>query len=423
MPETGDWLRATSLRGRLTLRRPMVLAGLAGYVAFLVLALYALRGVFHEALPISLTLSEAAARWAQLASIGLPAVLATAIAGNRESRQLQTRATAGERPLAQLATTVALTLLLGAGTWVLGMVVAVVFSVIDQAVDPVPSSHAYDLPTGQLLTTMSRAPALTLVMSLASGVIVGLVARTAMAAVSCCVVLGGAGQLVVLVAEGLIGVVGWVAVLTPSGIADAGGGGLIPPQQADAAFVALLVTTLAVVAALVITWRRGCCVTISPPRVRRVARSPRARSRHRLVLGVATGIVVALVWGLVLPIALRSQVPWQLRPAWIADVHAHRSSEDIARRFLADVHAGHTASAGRYTRSASPGTLLGPYLPTVRAEKPALVYVVQRPWGDPGTVTVQYATYGFDLCMQRDTSGWYVQALNTTGSCPKVTIG
>ena len=132
------------------------------------------------------------------------------------------------------------------------------------------------------------------------------------------------------------------------------------------------------------------------------------------------GAVAALLFGLVVPSALRPYVPWYLRPQWVAEVAGGRASADVTRLWLSAVQDGQTDRA-RALAAGTVSEVAGPLTPQLSQVSPASAYVDRSVADRPDVVTVTMRDGGpgqLYVCLVRDASLWRVRSVRTQPDCP-----
>ncbi|MGH3471746.1 MAG: hypothetical protein ACRDPG_06840, partial [Nocardioidaceae bacterium] len=128
-------------------------------------------------------------------------------------------------------------------------------------------------------------------------------------------------------------------------------------------------------------------------------RKKNLRRRRGAKVRLVTATTCLLGVGLVLPVALRDLLPWYLSPLWLEQSAGHRTSKDVARRFIAAAQAGRDAADTHLPGTTTSG-LLGPYLGYVRHSRHISVSVTESLDWNPADVqiTPQKGPL-FDLCL------------------------
>lgn len=147
----------------------------------------------------------------------------------------------------------------------------------------------------------------------------------------------------------------------------------------------------------------------------------RVPDRRRRATSVAVVAAVALAWGVLLPAALASYVPWRLQPWWRGQVRHHVTSYDVARQFVAATQRGDVDAAASLAEQA-PATVIGPLGRQVAALEAASAQV-DATAGRPGVVVLHDgAEHGqLWMCLSgglERSQGWLVQAVRTRPDCP-----
>ncbi len=181
-----------------------------------------------------------------------------------------------------------------------------------------------------------------------------------------------------------------------------------------------------VIDALIVAWLGFAILAVRAVGVRQTRpRSPRFGRRRlssRWTL-VPAGAALALAFGWVVPTALRTAVPWYLRPQWLVDKANDQASDDVTRRYLALVGSGRDAEASRLTEDGEAAAALGPFRSGL-VPPPVYLDVRVRESQDatPGTVTVDAGPSSeqarqYTACLVRRPSGWRVLRFVSNGVC------
>lgn len=225
-----------------------------------------------------------------------------------------------------------------------------------------------------------------------------------------------------LVVVGVSPVIRKIAAVTPLGaletiVGHPPGGARIGTIPAAALF---LLTLTAV-------WPIARGKALDPPQKRRPGTaSPslpqRRRRQRRPFLAMSTCCVAAAVtFGALVPVALRDQVPWRMRPTWVADKANHRTSYDVAKYFIDAVRDGDVATAGRWTEGAV-DDILGPFVKKIRSAQ-QISYTLSELSENPGQVQVSFdGALIIYVCEIRTQGGWRITAIRSDGNCPDAQI-
>lgn len=360
----------------------------------------------------------------------LPPLAGALMAGRTESGQGSQRAIDGESPSSQTA----VDLLLALTAFWSGCLVALSAVTLVETVESIWTGPGTGdtAPWPQVLSSSGQSALLCTVVAIALGYICGVTASTRLTAVLASLGAALGTQLAQMMAEASFPGLGWAYVLTPQGAAFTltdlespmvGGGG---PAAAVAAASLIVFGTASLMIGRTVAQNR-----VNPPvrETRDSESSPSARSGHvrphfaamspRIITRVAGHFLVLMAFGALVPVALRSEVPWSLRPAWLADKANHRTSQDIVNQLFADVRAGDLASANALTRRGDATVMLGPYLPGIRSGTAPTTQVYERRWAGPGRIAVTLSNGArFSICAQREAVGWIVTDLRSDGQCP-----
>jgi hypothetical protein len=398
-----------------------VRAALASTLAAAIVVFVAMRTQNHGPLPPKYALQ---AGWLRVSAVLFyvgPALTALSIAGATESRQYAQRFIDGESRLVQLVITMLLvsTVCLGTGLLLLSCFVAT------EAVECVASGPGVGAGADWAATAamILKSATVSWIVILALGVVVGCYVESRGGALLGSLGIGIGTQLLLMATTSGYPGLGWTYVLTPQGGASVLTGLESAPSSvagaaSAAAAIGLGLFATAVALAERFTARRSLGIEKAgrPQSARRTM--PGRGSRRPITLPLTAGGLV--LTGLVMPVALRSEVPWYLRPAWLSDKAHHTTSLDTAHQFLDAMRTGDVAAADRLTDSGNAETTLGPYLPVVTTSGPPELSIRQRAMGDPGLVQVRWSTgVSFALCAHRGTAGWSISELRSDGQCPR----
>lgn len=342
----------------------------------------------------------------RLCLLALPLVIASSIAGQHERGVRRQRVLDGEPEIHQ--TCAAVVVFAAAAGFAAVSVVVLEAGIAATATTFAATDYASPWNVGQLAT----ASLLTVLVALSVGVLAGsLSSRTVNAAV---LALGLAvpGSLLGAASD-LVPSLNYVVAALPQGVftlVDRGGGN--GAGELDIATAAVVAWPALAVLATVVSAARMPRVQLAYGRRRVVHLGP------ALMVPAAVALVAI---GFAVPVALRDQIPWQYRPTWLADKAAHRTSVDIAAKFVAAVKDGQLRTADALTRSGDAVTLLGPYR---RAAENGDMTVLQLPDTErlePGEVPVNVPGRQIHMCLTRSDGRWTIIDLGTARACPEAT--
>jgi hypothetical protein len=387
-------------------RSRLLLLTSVAIVAVPLAAMITLRVTSHDAFSARESLQDSWLRLGGLSLQLLPAVVAGTLASQQQRGLRRQRLLDGESIPRQFLSTA---LLFGSAYLVAAVAVMSLISGLSAVDAAWHGSPDFATSWPNELSIVFSGTLLVCMVGLAVGVVIGAVCQRTVSAVTATAVLA-VGTLALRIVLATNPELGWAYVAMPSGILILTGADSLPTLhngQVQLSGVAAIAWPVAAV--LAVYWR---------VRAQRLDTIKYPRGRMGIAVLLGWGVPLLLVLGFVTPTALRDQIPWPYRPSWLQDKAHHRTSLDIAGRFLADVRQGDWVAADALTTTGNARTLLGPYRSRV-LEKPApTVSIDDRPAGDPGQVDVGLRLGEFSLCMARIQARWLITELRTGGGCP-----
>jgi hypothetical protein len=283
------------------------------------------------------------------------------------------------------------------------------------------TGHPSQLPLSYLSTYINLAISVVAVpvVCLSAGLIIGSLCRRALTATLVSLTLTVVATQLSLAAD-TIPAIQWVYAALPTSALEVSELGLTSPSTGShvIASVAVIAWPVLAVAVSQVTVRRAG--RIAPSAVKSAMAKTGRPLRYIAVCATTASL---FCFGYVVPVAFRQEIPWQLRPVWRLDVAHHRSSLDIANRYLAFAQAGRLEEADALSVTDSAPVLLGPYFKELQlTTMSASTRLDERRDGDPGAVTVQLSNGTFDLCEQRLVVGWRITGVSFDGTCPAARI-